>query len=51
MPSKTQGVAWAKTTAWNSHRNGMTFPSHRIAFLAGLFHRYNTIPMKLQYQA
>ncbi|MEE1235028.1 MAG: hypothetical protein UHS50_05015 [Bacteroidaceae bacterium] len=41
----------AKTTAWNCRRNGMTFSSHRVAFLAGLFHRYNTIPMKLQCQA
>ena len=41
----------ANATAWNSHCNGMTFSSHRIAFLAGLFHRYNTMPMTLQYQA
>ena len=51
VPSKTQCGAWAKTTAWNSHRNGMTFSSHRVAFLVGLFHRYNTIAMILQYQA
>ena len=33
------------------HRNGMTFSSHHVAFLGCLFHRYNTMPMKLQCQA
>ena len=41
----------ANATAWNRHRNGMTFSSHRVAFLVGLFHRYNTIAMTLQCQA
>jgi hypothetical protein len=49
--NEKQCVAWAKTTAWNSHRNGMAFSSHHVAFLVSLFHRHNTILMKLQYQA
>lgn len=41
----------ANATAWNRHRNGMTFSSHHVAFLGYLFHRYNTIPMILQCKA
>ncbi|MEE1145321.1 MAG: hypothetical protein UHS32_00925 [Bacteroidaceae bacterium] len=41
----------ANATGWNSHCNGMTFSSHHVAFLVSLFHRYNTIAMKLQCQA
>ena len=44
-------VAVANALQSLSHRNGMTFSLHRVAFLLHTFCRYNTIALILQCQA
>ena len=44
-------VAVANALQSLSHRNGMTFSLHRVAFLHYTFCRYNTIALILQCQA
>ena len=44
-------VAVASALQSLSHRNGMTFSLHRVAFLHYTFCRYNTIALILQCQA